>query len=108
MVLGSTGRFLKESLNFTEHTPYVYELTHPWVLKELRESDRFLSRRIGLNREGAKILRKAGIGFVIVHRDVPYMPVVYAEEINRFLLESLGAPFFTDARGNTLYRVSSE
>ena len=96
MVLGFPSRYLASDLAFTENTPVVYELTHPWVLKLLHRR-RLKARGWWIVLNGAKTLRGAGIKYVLYHAEVPfYQDVAVDHDIKPWLDRMLGPPLEQD------------
>jgi len=101
MVLGYPSRYLASSLAFTENTPYLRELTHPWMLSALREDAG--ARRLA--EDGARILSRAGIGFVVLHGESIGVDAAAAARLREWLDAGLGPPVLTDGP-DRLYRTS--
>ncbi|HCC46642.1 MAG TPA: hypothetical protein DEQ38_00760 [Elusimicrobia bacterium] len=102
LVLGYPSRHLLSSLEFTEKTEGVYELTHPWVLAGLNSKPALKARKAWLAAHSARLLREAGIKYVVYHPER-----VLGEELHRdlekWLPETLGRPLLTDGAGNQLF-----
>jgi hypothetical protein len=100
LVLGSPSRYLRSSLDSTETTPYLRELTHPWLLVPLAGHPQ--AGRPA--RQGARILRGAGIGYVVFHSDSVGLTAAGAARMREWLDAGLGAPAMQDG-GVLLYRT---
>ena len=100
LVLGSPSRYLPASLDFTERTAYVRELTHPWLLVPLT-GDPQAGRAA---KQGARILRQAGIGYVVFHSDSVALTASGAARLREWLDAGLGAPAMQEG-GVLLYKT---
>jgi hypothetical protein len=96
MVLGFSSRFLRENLAFTENTPVVYELTHPWTLRLLDERVDLQGRARWMVEEGAHALQRAGIRYVVYHRQIPFYPDIADERLKSWLDRMLRRPVAQD------------
>jgi hypothetical protein len=103
MVLGYPSRYLSSNLRFTDTTPFVYELTHPAVLRKLDENPSLKIRSNWLIQNGKTVLKKAGIKYVIFHSRVPIFDSDLKKRLKDWLLKSLGSPILEDEKGNLLF-----
>lgn len=105
LVLGRPPRHARESLEFCETTPIVYELTHPGVLSALYSAPGLRKRLESLKRDGRETLARGGIRYVLFHSRDRFFPDAEKEGTLRLLADALGAPAMTDERGRMLFRT---
>ena len=107
LVLGFASRYLPESISFTQKTDFLYELTHPWLLRRLEDDPKLKERRDYLVQQGSRILRNAGIKYVTYHPSIPDTPLLKPEVelLKKWLDMTLGHAVATDEDDNLLYRV---
>jgi len=102
LVLGYPSRYLLSSLEFTEKTEAVYELTHPWVLARLNSKPELKARRAWLAAHSARLLREAGIKFVVYHPERDLGEQLH-RDLEKWLPETLGRPLLKDEAGVQLF-----
>jgi hypothetical protein len=100
MVLGFPSRYLAASLEFTNSTPYVHELTHPWLLPSLNGNPQARA----LAERGGGILRRVGIGYVVFHSESKSLNAAGAARLREWLDAGLGAPAIQEG-GVFLYKT---
>lgn len=104
VVLGYPSRHLRSSLEFTEKTDLIYELTHPWVLEKLLSDPALAERKEHLEKTGAKTLEEARIKYALYHLNVPdFTPEARAARLT-LLENTLGLPVYADGI-HRLYKV---
>ena len=103
MVLGSLNRHRREDLLFSEGTPAVRELTHPWMLVDLGKDP---ARAAGLKAGARQALADGGIRYVLWHRRLKAFVGQPGEELVKGFLDAwLGPPIAVDGEDHALYRV---
>lgn len=102
LVLGYPSRHLLSSLEFTEKTEAVYEFTHPWVLAGLNSKPALRERRAWLAAHSARLLREAGIKYVVYH-PASLLGKDLHRDLEKWLSETLGRPLLVDEAGTQLF-----
>ncbi len=95
IVLGYPGRYVPSSLEFTEKTPVIYELTHPHALLALKSK----------TGDAKKILTDHRIKYVVFHQAVPGLSTDLKNQMKNLLDEMFGKPVLEDDKKALLYPV---
>jgi len=105
MVFGSPSRCTNSSLEFTNRTPFVYELLHPWTLSSWERSP---SSKVRLNRyinKGINVLTVNKIKYVLFHGNSQAVREDVKHHLERWLNYSLGRPVLIDTENIRLYKI---
>jgi hypothetical protein len=106
MVLGSPSRYQAAGLRFTEETPFIYELTHPWVLSRLETDPSLKARALWLEKNGRDALRLAGVKYVLLHTGLRAFDGQTGEDrLRPWLDRVLGPPVLDEGGLHLLYTV---
>ncbi len=105
IVLGYPSRYVKSSLQFTETTPAVFELTHPWLLEKLEKQPTLQGRYKKLTQAAPSVFREQQIKYVVLHQGIPGLPASVESSIKSFLEKSFGPSLEQDIKNRLLFRA---